>query len=191
MGTMGTMGTMVLQNTVDKLIKKTNLATVIGTHSWREQFLEAITVSAGASPRHRTGGAPNRGDTHHGDTQLWGHPTMGDTHHGDTQLWGTPIMGTPNRGDTQLWGTPNYGDTQLWGTPNRGDTQPWGPSPGGHALPHGGHSGVDGDPLGSAHIPLPHLMTLGSPHALSPIQVTLRDQWGPLGVIPCPFFCPW
>ena len=35
------------QNTVDKLIKKTNLALVIGTHSWREQFLEAITVSAG------------------------------------------------------------------------------------------------------------------------------------------------
>ncbi|NWH97906.1 NAC2 protein, partial [Tichodroma muraria] len=35
------------QNTVDKLMKKTNLATVIGTHSWREQFLEAITVSAG------------------------------------------------------------------------------------------------------------------------------------------------
>uniref|UniRef100_A0A6I8NM00 Solute carrier family 8 member A2 n=1 Tax=Ornithorhynchus anatinus TaxID=9258 RepID=A0A6I8NM00_ORNAN len=35
------------KNTVDKLIKKTNLALVIGTHSWREQFLEAITVSAG------------------------------------------------------------------------------------------------------------------------------------------------
>ncbi|XP_066426705.1 sodium/calcium exchanger 2 [Molothrus aeneus] len=35
------------KNTVDKLMKKTNLATVIGTHSWREQFLEAITVSAG------------------------------------------------------------------------------------------------------------------------------------------------
>ncbi|XP_027766965.1 sodium/calcium exchanger 2-like, partial [Empidonax traillii] len=34
-------------NTVDKLMKKTNLATVIGTHSWREQFLEAVTVSAG------------------------------------------------------------------------------------------------------------------------------------------------
>ncbi|XP_016072197.1 PREDICTED: sodium/calcium exchanger 2 [Miniopterus natalensis] len=34
------------KNTVDKLIKKTNLALVIGTHSWREQFLEAITVSA-------------------------------------------------------------------------------------------------------------------------------------------------
>lgn len=32
---------------MDKLIKKTNLALVIGTHSWREQFLEAITVSAG------------------------------------------------------------------------------------------------------------------------------------------------
>lgn len=37
------------QNTVDKLMKKTNLATVIGTHSWREQFLEAITVSAGGT----------------------------------------------------------------------------------------------------------------------------------------------
>ncbi|XP_051632731.1 sodium/calcium exchanger 2-like isoform X1 [Manacus candei] len=35
------------KNTVDKLMKKTNLATVIGTHSWREQFLEAVTVSAG------------------------------------------------------------------------------------------------------------------------------------------------
>lgn len=39
--------TLIPQNTVDKLIKKTNLALVIGTHSWREQFLEAITVSAG------------------------------------------------------------------------------------------------------------------------------------------------
>lgn len=35
------------QNTVDKLIKKTNLALVVGTNSWREQFMEAITVSAG------------------------------------------------------------------------------------------------------------------------------------------------
>ncbi|XP_072405376.1 sodium/calcium exchanger 3-like isoform X1 [Chiloscyllium punctatum] len=35
------------KSTVDKLIKKTNLALVIGTHSWREQFMEAITVSAG------------------------------------------------------------------------------------------------------------------------------------------------
>ncbi|XP_056330028.1 sodium/calcium exchanger 2b [Danio aesculapii] len=37
----------VFQSTVDKLIKKTNLALVIGTHSWREQFVEAVTVSAG------------------------------------------------------------------------------------------------------------------------------------------------
>lgn len=36
-----------VQSTVDKLIKKTNLALVIGTHSWREQFVEAVTVSAG------------------------------------------------------------------------------------------------------------------------------------------------
>lgn len=35
------------QSTVDKLIKKTNLALVVGTNSWREQFMEAITVSAG------------------------------------------------------------------------------------------------------------------------------------------------
>uniref|UniRef100_UPI00358F297D sodium/calcium exchanger 1-like n=1 Tax=Myxine glutinosa TaxID=7769 RepID=UPI00358F297D len=34
-------------STVDKLIKKTNLALVVGTHTWREQFVEAITVSAG------------------------------------------------------------------------------------------------------------------------------------------------
>ncbi|XP_038144205.1 sodium/calcium exchanger 1-like isoform X2 [Cyprinodon tularosa] len=35
------------KSTVDKLIKKTNLALVIGTNTWREQFVEAITVSAG------------------------------------------------------------------------------------------------------------------------------------------------
>nr|XP_046266675.1 sodium/calcium exchanger 2a isoform X2 [Scatophagus argus] len=35
------------KNTVDKLLKDTNLASVIGTRSWREQFIEAVTVSAG------------------------------------------------------------------------------------------------------------------------------------------------
>ncbi|PIK62686.1 putative sodium/calcium exchanger 3 isoform X5 [Apostichopus japonicus] len=35
------------KNTVDKLIKKTNLSLVVGTSSWREQFVEALTVSAG------------------------------------------------------------------------------------------------------------------------------------------------
>ncbi|KAB0399585.1 hypothetical protein E2I00_007849 [Balaenoptera physalus] len=34
------------KTTVDKLIRKTNLALVVGTHSWRDQFMEAITVSA-------------------------------------------------------------------------------------------------------------------------------------------------
>ncbi|CAI5678823.1 unnamed protein product [Oreochromis niloticus] len=34
------------KSTVDKLIKKTNLALLIGTNSWREQFVEAITVSS-------------------------------------------------------------------------------------------------------------------------------------------------
>ncbi|XP_041108123.1 sodium/calcium exchanger 1-like isoform X2 [Polyodon spathula] len=35
------------KNTVDKLIKKTNLALLVKTNSWRDQFIEAITVSAG------------------------------------------------------------------------------------------------------------------------------------------------
>ncbi|XP_035494136.2 sodium/calcium exchanger 1a isoform X2 [Scophthalmus maximus] len=35
------------KSTVDKLIKKTNLAVLIGTNSWREQFVEAMTVSSG------------------------------------------------------------------------------------------------------------------------------------------------
>uniref|UniRef100_A0A4W4EQE8 Calx-beta domain-containing protein n=1 Tax=Electrophorus electricus TaxID=8005 RepID=A0A4W4EQE8_ELEEL len=35
------------KSTVDKLIKKTNLALLVGTSSWREQFAEAITVSSG------------------------------------------------------------------------------------------------------------------------------------------------
>lgn len=35
------------KNTVDKLIKKANVSFVVGTSSWKEQFMEAITVSAG------------------------------------------------------------------------------------------------------------------------------------------------
>lgn len=35
------------QSTLDKLLKKTNLALVVGANSWREQFLEAITVGSG------------------------------------------------------------------------------------------------------------------------------------------------
>lgn len=56
------------QNTVDKLIKKTNLALVIGTHSWREQFLEAITVSAGKWGGRRKGEREERGT----ERQRWG-----------------------------------------------------------------------------------------------------------------------
>ncbi|KAL7873825.1 hypothetical protein AOLI_G00128960 [Acnodon oligacanthus] len=40
------------KNTVDKLIKKTNLALLVGTNSWRDQFIEAITVSAGVGISH-------------------------------------------------------------------------------------------------------------------------------------------
>ncbi|CAL8334402.1 unnamed protein product [Lota lota] len=35
------------KNLVDKLVKKTNLALVIGTNSWRDQFRDAITVNPG------------------------------------------------------------------------------------------------------------------------------------------------
>lgn len=35
------------KNTIDKMLKKTNLALLLGTSSWREQFKEAITVSTG------------------------------------------------------------------------------------------------------------------------------------------------
>jgi len=38
---------MEFKSTVDKLLKKGNLALVVGTSSWREQFIEALTVSAG------------------------------------------------------------------------------------------------------------------------------------------------
>ncbi|KAI7812393.1 putative sodium/calcium exchanger 2 [Triplophysa rosa] len=47
---------MTFKNTVDRLLKDTNLAEVIGTHSWREQFIEAVTVSAGESDEE--GGEP-------------------------------------------------------------------------------------------------------------------------------------
>ncbi|XP_039506049.1 sodium/calcium exchanger 2a isoform X2 [Pimephales promelas] len=45
-------------NTVDRLLKDTNLAEVIGTHSWREQFIEAVTVSAGEGDEE--GGEPQQ-----------------------------------------------------------------------------------------------------------------------------------
>nr|XP_057943473.1 sodium/calcium exchanger 2a isoform X2 [Doryrhamphus excisus] len=35
------------KSTVDKLLKDTSLAVVIGSHTWREQFIEAVTVNAG------------------------------------------------------------------------------------------------------------------------------------------------
>ncbi|KAL7638825.1 UNVERIFIED_CONTAM: hypothetical protein RMT77_010359 [Armadillidium vulgare] len=35
------------KNMVDKLVKKANASLVVGTSSWKEQFTEAITVSAG------------------------------------------------------------------------------------------------------------------------------------------------
>jgi hypothetical protein len=37
----------MLQNTVDKLVQRANASILIGTSSWKEQFIEAITVSSG------------------------------------------------------------------------------------------------------------------------------------------------
>ena len=37
----------IFQNTVDKLIKKANLAVMVSTSSWREQFVEALSVNGG------------------------------------------------------------------------------------------------------------------------------------------------
>jgi hypothetical protein len=37
----------LFQNTVDKLVQRANASILIGTSSWKEQFVEAITVSAG------------------------------------------------------------------------------------------------------------------------------------------------
>ncbi|XP_075876066.1 sodium/calcium exchanger 2-like isoform X2 [Nelusetta ayraudi] len=47
------------KNTVDKLLKDTNLALVVGTHSWREQFLDAFTVSAGEEEEGQEQQMPN------------------------------------------------------------------------------------------------------------------------------------
>jgi len=36
-----------MQSTVDKLLRKANMSLVVGTSSWREQFIEAVTIGAG------------------------------------------------------------------------------------------------------------------------------------------------
>ncbi|XP_066515085.1 sodium/calcium exchanger 2a [Hoplias malabaricus] len=51
---------MAFKNTVDRLIKDTNLAEVIGTHSWKEQFIEAISVSAAGDEDEEEGTAPRQ-----------------------------------------------------------------------------------------------------------------------------------
>ncbi|KAM3857782.1 sodium/calcium exchanger 1-like [Diretmus argenteus] len=45
----------IWHSTVDKLIKKTNLALVVGSSSWREQFVSAVTVSAGDDDEEESG----------------------------------------------------------------------------------------------------------------------------------------
>lgn len=36
----------MFQNTVDKLVRRANASLLIGTSSWKEQFIEATTVSS-------------------------------------------------------------------------------------------------------------------------------------------------
>lgn len=50
---------------MDKLIRKTNLALVVGTHSWRDQFMEAITVSAGKRVTRWAQAAPGKQEHSH------------------------------------------------------------------------------------------------------------------------------
>ncbi|KAI5625810.1 solute carrier family 8 (sodium/calcium exchanger), member 4b isoform X1, partial [Silurus asotus] len=45
----------VTKTNMDKLIKKTNLALVVGSSSWREQFVSAVTVSAGNDDEEESG----------------------------------------------------------------------------------------------------------------------------------------
>ncbi|KAL3317864.1 Sodium/calcium exchanger 3, partial [Cichlidogyrus casuarinus] len=44
-----------LKNTVDRLMKNGKMALVVSTSSWKEQFIEAITVSAGGDPEGEEG----------------------------------------------------------------------------------------------------------------------------------------
>lgn len=39
------------QNTVDKLVQRANASLLIGTSSWKEQFIDALQVSAGTCPQ--------------------------------------------------------------------------------------------------------------------------------------------
>ena len=39
--------TSIQQNTVDKLVQRANASILIGTSSWKEQFVEALTVNPG------------------------------------------------------------------------------------------------------------------------------------------------
>ena len=38
----------IIQNVIDRMIKNANTKLMLGTSSWREQFMDALTVDAGA-----------------------------------------------------------------------------------------------------------------------------------------------
>lgn len=75
-----------LLSQMDKLVRDTNLAVVIATHSWREQFAEAVTINAGQSQR-----AENQIKTPQAMIQGGPNPAIKNQHQGteetlDTQL---------------------------------------------------------------------------------------------------------
>lgn len=50
------------KNTVDKLLVKANLALVVGTSSWKEQFTDALTVSGSGDDASEEPSTPTFGD---------------------------------------------------------------------------------------------------------------------------------
>jgi len=62
------------KNTVDKLVQRANASFVVGTSSWKEQFIEAITVSAGGDDDDDAGD-DKEGDEGSEDEKL---PSCGD-----------------------------------------------------------------------------------------------------------------
>lgn len=77
------------KNTVDKLLSKANLALVVGTSSWREQFTDAFVVSGGGDDEASENGEPSP-------------PTYGDyLMHYLTLFWKVLFATVP---PTDIWG---------------------------------------------------------------------------------------
>ncbi|CAG0888557.1 unnamed protein product [Darwinula stevensoni] len=58
------------KNTVDKLLKRANASLVVGTSSWKEQFVEAVTVNAGEEDDGKDGGKGGEDEDEDEDEKL-------------------------------------------------------------------------------------------------------------------------